>query len=199
MLCWRKVNWYNHSAKFLGNIYWSWTQATLGPSNSLPRYIPNRNAPICSPGDMHWMIIAALFTTVETWNLPKWPSTVERKFTQWSTYSSENERTTAKHEGTISDMMLKPDTQWMIPWTWSSKTGKTICGDGIWDSGYLVRGHQGPDGARGELLRCLECSALHSGAGFYSVCEECTDWIMICPFFLRYVKLFRRFFPHVSF
>lgn len=46
--------------------------------------------------------------------------------------------------------------------------------------------------AREELLRKgLFCS--DSGVGSYSVCEECTNWIMFCPFFLSYVKLLRFF------
>ena len=55
-----------------------------------------------------------------------------------------------------------------------------------------VRGIRDQEGQRGTSEGV--CSAFDSGVGSYSVCEECTNWIMFRPVFLRYVKLLRVFF-----
>ena len=55
-----------------------------------------------------------------------------------------------------------------------------------------VRGIRDQEGQRGTSEGV--CSAFDSGVGSYSVCEECTNWIMFRSVFLRYVKLLRVFF-----
>ena len=55
-----------------------------------------------------------------------------------------------------------------------------------------VRGIRDQEGQRGTSEGV--CSAFDSGVGSYSVCEECTNWIMFRPVFLRYVNLLRVFF-----
>lgn len=54
------------SKNYLG-VFNTKHKITLGPSNSVPRYIPNRNTNLSVPKDANKTVIAALFIITPYW------------------------------------------------------------------------------------------------------------------------------------